>query len=371
MMNQNRRNSYNKDSRDVRSYANKRTFSDIYEQANREKKINRMRHARAKRRGRRKRRKLAKIVFIVSVVLALLIGGLVSAFLYYLKDLNVNNDFNKNPENLGLVSEDKINNNVVNIALFGLDKREDEKIGRSDATMVLTFDGVHKKLKITSLLRDSRVKIDGHGMNKLCHAYAYGGPELAVKTINQNYKLDIRDYVAVNFTQMAKIIDAIGGLDVELSREEAKHANGLISSTPELSHTSPISSFKEKSKVVHLNGCQAVAYARIRKIDSEVKRVERQQKVMSLIFEKVARMSVWEYPDFAKKMLPYVETSIGINDILGFVPFFAGGKPGLEKYRVPDETDPDVKGGMIDGMWYWSYDLRKYSNKLHKFIYDD
>ena len=370
-MNQNGKNSYKNSSRGIRNSANKRTFSDIYEQANRDKKASRMRYAKAKRPGVRKKRKLLRIFCVVSVILALLIGGIVSTFLYYLKDLNVNNDFNRNPENLGLVSEDKINNNVINIALFGLDKREDEKVGRSDATMVLTFDGVHKKLKITSLLRDSRVKIDGHGMNKLCHAYAYGGPELAIKTINQNYKLDIRDYVAVNFTQMAQIIDAIGGIDVEMEREQVNYANGIIASTPEISHTSPIPNFKEKSKVIHLNGCQAVAYARIRKIDSEVKRVERQQKVMSLIFEKVAKMSVWEYPDFIKKMLPYVETSIGVNEMLGFIPFFATGKPGLEKYRVPDETDPDVKGGMIDGVWYWSYDLRKYANKLHKFIYDD
>ena len=371
-MNQNRKNSYINGAHNADGARQKQTFSDIYQQANREKKVNRMRYARSKKRRRmQKKRKLLRIFCITFAILALLIGGIVSAFLYYLKDLNVNNDFNRDPENLGLVSEDKINNKVTNIALFGLDKREDEKVGRSDAMMVLTFDGVHKKLKITSLLRDSRVKIDGHGMNKLCHAYAYGGPELAIKTINQNYKLDIRDYVAVNFSQMAHIIDAIGGLDVELSNEEAKHANGLIASTPELSHTSEIPRFKEKSKVVHLNGCQAVAYARIRKIDSEVKRVERQQKIMYLIFEKVTKMSVWQYPDFVKKMLPYVETSLKVNDILGFVPFFASGKPELERYRVPDENDPDVKGGTIDGVWYWTYDLRKYANKLHNFIYDD
>ena len=82
-----------------------------------------MRYAKAKRRGARRKRKLLRIFCVASVILALLIGGIVSAFLYYLKDLNVNNNFNRNPENLGLVSEDKINNNVINIALFGLDKR--------------------------------------------------------------------------------------------------------------------------------------------------------------------------------------------------------------------------------------------------------
>ena len=82
-------------------------------------------------------------------------------------------------------------------------------------------------------------------------------------------------------------------------------------------------------------------------------------------------MSVWQYPDFVKKMLPYVETSLKVNDILGFIPFFASGKPELERYIVPDENDPDVKGGTIDGTWYWTYDLRKYANKLHNFIYDD
>ena len=342
-------------------------FNDIYMKASNDHKV---RYNRGGRRVKRKKRKLLKIICVISVILALLIGGAISAFLYYFGGLNTDNDFAKVPQDLGLTSTDRINNNVVNIALFGLDKRENENVGRSDTVMVLSLDGIHKKIKLTSILRDSRVNIDGHGKDKLCHAYAYGGPKLAVKTLNKNYNLDILNYVTVDFSQMVSVIDAVGGVDIELANEEVKAANGLIASTKELI-SGGIPYFKEKSKVLHLDGAQAVAYARIRKIDSEVKRAERQQKVMNALLEKVKGMNVLEYPNFVKQILPLVQTSLSYNDILGFIPFMTSGKPSMETYKVPDANDPNVKGGIIDGVWYWNYNLSDYAKKLHNFIYNN
>lgn len=357
-MDKNRKNIHYKNSRGQIS----EKFNDIYMQASKD-------HTKNVKRVKHKKRKLLRVVCIISVILALLIGGAVSAFLYYFGDLKTDNDFTKVPQDLGLTSADRINNNVVNIALFGIDKRANEKVGRSDTTMVLSLDGVHKKIKLTSVLRDSRVNIDGHGKDKLCHAYAYGGPELAVRTLNKNYNLDIMNYVTVDFSQMVNVVNAVGGVDIELINYEVKEANGIIASTKELA-TGGIPYFKEKTKVVHLNGAQAVAYARIRKSDSEVKRVERQQKIMNALLEKVEGMSVVEYPNFIKQILPLVQTSLNYSDILGFIPFLSSGKPAMEKYKVPDANDPNVKGGPINGTWYWSYDISAYAKKLHNFIYN-
>ncbi len=364
LMNKKKRNIHYKKSQEQTS----EKFSDIYMRAS---KAHKLKYSKGGRPVRRKRRKLAKIVVTISVILTLIIVGAISAFFYYFGGLNTDNDFAKVPQDLGLDSADRINDNVINIALFGLDKRANENVGRSDTVMILSLDGVHKKIKLTSILRDSRVNIDGHGKDKLCHAYAYGGPKMAVRTLNKNYNMDIMNYVTVDFSQMVSVINAVGGVDIELANEEVKAANGLIASTKELAHSEGIPYFKGRTKVMHLNGAQAVAYARIRKIDSEAKRAERQQKVMSALLEKVKGMSVVEYPNFVKQILPLVQTSLSYNDILGFIPFMMSGKPTMETYKIPDPNDPNVKGGIIDGTWYWSYSLSDYAKKLHKFIYNN
>ena len=106
---------------------------------------------------------------------------------------------------------------VKNIAMFGVDSRDGENEGRSDAIMVLSIDSRTHTLKMASFMRDSNVYIDGYGYDKLTHAYAYGGPELAVRTLNQNFQLDITDYITVNFYDMTEIVEAFGGVELELT----------------------------------------------------------------------------------------------------------------------------------------------------------
>ncbi len=136
-----------------------------------------------RRSGRSSRKKMGagkKVAIGLLVVLILVGAGFFYVFGYLLNGLTMTS-ITKDPEALGIQDGVLTDSSIKNIALFGLDAREDENVGRSDALMILTVDNKHDKLKLTSILRDSEVQIDGYGSDKITHAYAYGGPELAIE----------------------------------------------------------------------------------------------------------------------------------------------------------------------------------------------
>lgn len=318
-----------------------------------------------------------KIFIILLVVVGILIGGIFYVFSNINSSINRNDGFDKSKEALGLSSDEKINSSVTNIAIFGIDKRKrDFDTGRSDSVMIVSFDGVHKNIKILSILRDTRLNIPGHGLDKLCHAFSYGGPNLAVKTLNKNFDLDITDYVSLNFTSMINIVDAFGGVTVELKKSQVDEINGIIESTKEYRMSPKVAKFNEPSKKVQLNGAQALSYARIRQKEDEHYRVQRQQVIVDLLLQKLSTMNVSQYPGLLRKLMPYIETSLGLQDILKFIPFVlevknSGNKKGLIKDIVPHIDDPNVKQGTKNGVWYWFYDIADYRDKIHAFIYED
>ena len=165
---------------------------------------------------RKRRRGCAHFLFCWLLILLGLGGGAFYAW-------RVLGSYEYNPineDNLAVsAASQQYADKVTNIALFGVDSRAGEG-SRSDAMMILSVDSKRGCIKLSSLMRDAYVAVDGHGQTKLCHAYAYGGPELAVKTINQNFQMDIREYATVNFTQMADIVDAVGGVELEVSEGE-------------------------------------------------------------------------------------------------------------------------------------------------------
>ena len=103
---------------------------------------------------------------------------------------------------------------IINIAFFGVDRRDVNEPSRSDAIMIVSIDTVHKKIKMSSIMRDTYVEIKNHGETKINHAYAYGGPQLAIRTLNENFNLNIRNYVTVDFFNLEKIVDTIGGVTI-------------------------------------------------------------------------------------------------------------------------------------------------------------
>ena len=157
--------------------------------------------------------------------------------------------------------------NITNIALFGLDTREGDKQSHSDCMMIVTVDNTRGKIKLISLMRDSLVDIDGYGEDKLNAAYFRGGPSLAIRTINENFGTDIKDYVAVDFEQLVQIVDAIGGVDIDVQNDnELKELNRVIKDYG--AERGKEFSGVEKTGLQTLDGVQALCYGRIRKGDT-------------------------------------------------------------------------------------------------------
>ena len=212
-------------------------------------------------------------------------------------------------------------------------------------------------------------------MTKINHAYAYGGPELAIRTINENFGLDIMDYVTVNFDQLADVIDAIGGIDIELSEEERESANGNIFAYVQESGKDIPLDYIEGSGMQHLSGVQAVAYARIRYVgNGDYERTDRQRRVLQQMFNKVMDMNVMSYPGLVSKLLPLVETSLDSSSIISLgTKAISNGKPIFEQTRFPLDEDfgNGGAGTTIDGVWYMVFDIDATAEKMQEFIYDD
>lgn len=312
-----------------------------------------------RKKNRRGRAVLRGIAVFFCLVFILCGSGLVYVSTNLLANLTTTS-IAKDNDSLGIDTENIVmDSSIKNIALFGVDSRNGDFTGLSDVIMILSVDGVHGKLKLTSILRDSELSINGETLNgdyvnytaKINNAYRLGGPELAIRTLNRNFGLDIREYVTVNFANMAAIVDAFGGVDMELTAEEVgaindnlwalsqevedqkerDMANGTyeeqtyseIKSTdyfPDVNGEINIAYGEYEGGTYHLNGNQAVAYGRIRYVDSDWGRVERQQKVFSALVGKVTELSWSDYPSLIQQMMPYCETNLDLTDVMGLAP---------------------------------------------------
>lgn len=307
-----------------------------------------------------KKKKIIRNVIIALCVLLVLIGGtafgVVKWYNSNFKD-STGKEFNVNPV-------EQKQTGIKNIALFGVDSREGTFEGHSDVIMVLSLDLDNGDVKLISILRDSYVEMEGYKNQKITHAYGYGGPELAVNTINQNFDLDIQDYVTVNFESLAAIIDALGGVEIDVNSTEKKNINYHGPYTYD--------DFKKVTKTgkILLDGEQAVTYARLR-YDSDNDRALRQREVLEAVYNNVMSMSATKYPSLIKAMMPYVETSLDFNEILDLAKILTKGIT-IHQTSVPDEKyEKDLKSGTFNGSWEWRYDTHEAGKRIHSFIYDD
>ncbi len=241
---------------------------------------------------------------------------------------------------------------ITNIALFGVDAPIGQS-GRSDSIMIVTIDKNSKKIKISSIMRDSYVNIPDRGMDKINHAYAFGGPELALRTLNSNFHLDIRDYATVNFTTLPQVIDILGGITITVTDAEASTISGISS-----------------AGTYNLTGAQALDYTRIRKIDSDFARAERQRTVMEAIINKMLKSSITSYPNILSKILPLVTTNLKSNDILSLAgSVVTNGIKTIEQNRFPQE---EVSSGqIINGIYYYVFNREQTIHNIGKYIYLD
>ena len=294
------------------------------------------------------------------------------------------NSITKDTDKLGF--ENVIDDKIINIALFGIDTRNESSFkGNADTIMVLSLNTITHEVKIISLMRDTLVPIpmdSGTKYGKINSAYSRGGPELAIKTINSNFGLDISEYATVNFFGMADIIDAVGGIEVELTSAEvasayynSKALNGCIKEVCKQMGISPDQYYITTSGVHTLNGIQAVAYSRIRYVaniwgtNNDYGRTDRQRYVMNQLFNKATTLKKSQYLDLIQSLIPCCETSLSYTEIFNLaVSIFLQESPSFSQARLPDSSylmsAPSGYGSVI----YYDLDFGK--DLVHAFIYD-
>ena len=300
--------------------------------------------------------------------------------------LNYNyNDITDDNEELGF--ENVLSDDIVNIALFGLDTRNLNSFkGNSDSIMILSLNTTTKKVKIISVMRDSFVPITYNGKttySKINSAYAKGGPELAIKALNTNFGLDISEYATVNFYGMVDIIDAVGGIEAELTKAEvasvSKNAYALNACIKEISENlgeKPSEHYITTAGVHHLNGIQAVAYSRIRYVaniwgtNNDYGRTDRQRYVMEQLFNKAITLEKTQYIKLAKSLIPCSETSLSYSEIIGLAFDILLKSPTFSQARMPQQEflmpSPNTSAGSVV-----YYDLEFAKTLIHAYIYDD
>lgn len=203
------------------------------------------------------------------------------------------------------------------IAVFGVDSRNSSvgKGNNSDVNILCNIDQGTGEIRLVSVYRDSYLNIsDKNTYNKINAAYMQGGPEQVVKALNRNLDIDIDDYATFNWKAVADAINILGGIDVEITKSEFYYINAFISET--VKATRRRFDQLKSAGMNHLDGVQAVAYGRLRLMDTDYARTERQRKVISLAFEKMKKADWATINNIVQTVFPQVATSIEINDLL-------------------------------------------------------
>lgn len=212
-----------------------------------------------------------------------------------------------------------------NIALFGVDARDGElgKGTRSDTIIIASINQDTQEIRLISVFRDTFLNLGNDSYNKCNAAYAWGGPEQAINMLNMNLDLDITDYVTVGFGGLIDSVNALGGIEMEVTKAEISHLNNYqLTMAEELGvDYIPV----EQSGRQLLNGMQATAYCRIRYTKGDdFRRAERQRDVLTAMMEKAKTASVGELTEMVNAILPEVQTSLGVNDIVSVLGSVAG-----------------------------------------------
>lgn len=300
----------------------------------------------------------AKVAGIIFAVLVLLIGGL---FAYGYSILGKVSYDTKLVDKNEYISESKLysSDNVRNILFIGSDARGDVSGQRSDTMILCSIDKKHKKLKLTSFLRDSYVCIPSSGYyNKLNAAFSFGGVQLAIDTLEYNFRVKIDDYLLVDFDAFEKFIDLMGGLTIEgVTKEEAKYLRDVVK-------------IKAKAGTNHFNGWHTLWYCRIRYLDDDFNRTARQRKVISAIIKQVSKTNPIKLMKIMEEVLPLIQTNISRNELVSLAVSSLGYlRYDIMQHRIPATGTWSNKtiGGVGDVLYM---DFDENIKLLKEFVFD-
>ncbi len=294
------------------------------------------------------------VLGIITVLFVALIGYGISA----INGLNYDESIVPNAyvDESTLASSD----DVVNILFLGSDARSEVEGQRSDTMMLFSIDKQNKKLKLTSFLRDSYVYIPSKKYNtKLNAAFSYGGTQLVMDTLEYNFGVKIDNYIMVDFKVFRQLVDLLGGITVDgVTAAEAKYMREEVKLK------------KVKKGTNHMNGKTALWYCRIRYVDNDFRRTERQRKVIGAIVNKALKTNPFKLMSIVKQVLPNISTDINSSELMGLA---AGAALryihyDIQQQQIPAEdtwTDARISGQLVLKM-----DMEKNKEILKSFLYD-
>ena len=321
----------------------------------------------------KKKRKKSKVAFFFTMLIAeVFVLGVIFAYAYALKqyskiqrpDYNVEQVLNTD------LSEKKLAEmrGYRNIAVFGVDSR-DSSVGRgnrSDVIIICSIEQSSGEIKLVSIYRDTYLDVGKNSFQKATHAYSYGGPARAVKMLNDSLDLNITDYITFNWKAVATAVNILGGVDIDITPAEFKYINSYITETVK---GTGIGSVQLKAPgMQHLDGVQAVAYARLRYMDTDYQRTERQRKVVELAFEKAKKADPKTLNDLLGNVLSMVATNLTWQDGLDVI-------NDIGKYKLVDtqgfpfKKDDMTKG--TKGFIVVPIDLESNVVQLHSYLFGD
>lgn len=315
---------------------------------------------------RKKKHTFLKVILVLLAIIVILAGVVLGYGYSKLAQIKHDDDFDVNQVEINEGVE--VAKGYRNILLLGVDSRENEYTNTlSDSIMIVSINQDTKNVRIASVYRDCYLKV-GKKYDKITHAFAYGGAESSLSAINTNLDLDIKEYVAINFDVVVDVVDAVGGVEVELSSDEVKYINTYIK---EINNVTDHKGEKiTKPGTYNLNGVQALAYSRIRyTAGGDYKRTERQREVLEKAFAKVKKMNLIQLNNLASTILDEVSTNISGTEIIGLLSQVAS-------YNIEDATgwpfDGGIRGYQPDAVWYGApVNLEKQVKLLHKFLFDE
>lgn len=318
--------------------------------------------------------KSSKNIFKTLIISLIIILLLIGAFYYIIHYKIIGVKYEEiNKSNLG-ITEGIFNNintdmsevefgEIRNIVFFGTDSRDPDNFysGRSDTIMVASVNTKKKSIKFISIPRDTYVNIEGHGMDKINHAYAFGREELSLNTINSNFGLAIEEYVTIDFSGLTNIIDKVGGVTVEIDDDEMEFINSGCKT--KLTH----------SGTVILNGEQALKHSRNRYVGNDFYRAQRQRNILIALMNKLSTMDTTKVLSLANEFLKQVKTNLNMSDYIGIGTDITSNK---EKYlsNIVSEQVPSLEyseGKYINGIYYFTTDLEKAKRDFYKYLYEE
>ena len=303
------------------------------------------------------------VILIIIVILAGIAAGLVAD---KLGKINVE-EIDKTAIGISEETKEELSG-YRNIALLGIDSRADDYgLGnRSDCIIIASMDQKTKNIKLMSVYRDTYMQVEEHGkavLDKVTHAYAYGGAQNSLKALNTNLDLNISEYVTVNFDAVIAAVDAMDGITIDIDNSEIKYINDYINATSQSSGVK--SSSITKAGKQKLDGVQAVAYSRIRyTAGGDYKRTERMRTVIEAMLTKAKSLSVGQLNKLVDTILPRVSTNISVTEILGLVPSIAS-------FNITDSLGwpYETKGITLDRWYGVPVTLESNVEQLHKEVF--